>query len=413
MNSARYIAHIDMDAFFVSVERLHNKKLAGKAVLIGGFGERGLIAACSQEARVYGVYPGMPIKQARILCPQAVLVRGDRDAYSLKSFEITAIIADSIPDFEKTRIDEHYLDLSGYERFHGAFSLAHNLRECIRRETGLPVSLGLSGNKTVSKMATRTAAPDGELQVLPTEVREFLHDLPIKDMPGMGHGLNLKFAELGIRTIGQLSVLPKELLYSVAGKPGIRLWEKANGIDHSPVVPYRIQDSINRELTFETDMFDMKRINGALISMVEGIGYELRRQGKLASVVTVKIRYANSDTHTKETRLAYTASDQAIIDTADLLLKKVYDRRMMIRLLGIKVSGLIHGFQQMSLFETGSDMIDLYRRLDKIRSRYGANAVIRACGMEAQPSVQTAVPAAHLSTQALNLLTHRSMYYGR
>lgn len=409
MEPTRYIAHLDMDTFFVSVERLHNPRLHGLPVLVGGMGDRAVVAACSYEARKFGVHSAMPMKRARMLCPEAIVVRGDWDSYSAKSKEVTAIIADRVPDFEKASIDEHYIDLTGFERFYGAYDWVHDIRRRIRKETGLPISLGLSANKTVSKIATRTAKPDGERQVFPDQIRHFLAPLPVRDMPGVGPKMGIQLTEIGVRTIAQLAALPLELLLRIAGKNGLKLWERANGIDPSPVVPYNDQLSISKELTFEADTMDQKLIRQVLVSMAENLGYQLRHQGKLASGISVKIRYANFDTHSRDAQLPYTASDHMLIEKAGQLLDKVYDRRMMIRLIGLKVSGLVHGFQQMTLFEESSELISLYQKLDRLRDKFGEKAVIRACGIEAHTEKVPEIPSA-LPSYAAKLL--RSRYDG-
>lgn len=378
-----YTAHLDMDTFFVSVERLHNPNLQGKPVIIGGLSDRGVVAACSYEARKFGIHSAMPMKRARLLCSDAIIVRGDWDSYAQKSEEVTEIIAAYVPEFEKTSIDEHYLDLSGYERFYGAFQWAHSLRERIRKETGLPISMGFSPNKTVSKIATKLAKPDGERRVYPQEITQFLAPLSISAIPGMGQKLSQHFTEIGIYTIAQLAALPMELVVRIAGKVGVKLWEKAQGIDNSPVVPYNAQKSISKELTFQADTLDLRLIKNVLVTMAEALGYELRRKGKMASTLSLKIRYANFDTHTRDLKISYTAADHVLIERARQLLDKLYDRRMMIRLIGLKVSGLIQGYPQMSLFEDASDNVELYNKLDRIRNKFGEKAVFRACGIDA------------------------------
>lgn len=403
--SSDFIAHLDLDTFFVSVERLHNPALKDKPVLVGGSGDRSVVAACSYEARKFGIHSAMPMKRARLLCPEAIIVRGDWESYSQKSQEVTAIIAEAVPEFEKASIDEHYLDLSGFERLYGAYNWGHQLRERIRKETGLPISMGVSVNKTISKIVTRTAKPDGERQVMSDEIPAFLAPLSIQSIPGLGPKLVESFSEIGVRTIAQLATLPIELFTSIAGKTGRKLWEKVHGLDNSPVVPFYAQKSISKEITFEADTLDLKMIYNVLVSMVEGLGYELRRQGKLASTISVKIRYSDFETHTRDAQITYTASDHVLLEKAKYLLNKVYDRRLMIRLVGVRVSGLINGFEQMGLFDQNNETLRLYQHLDQIRNRYGQHAVFRACGIEAHAQKDNKQPNFRaLTTEAKNLL---------
>jgi DNA polymerase-4 len=375
------IIHLDLDTFFVSVERLINSKLKGKPVIIGGASDRGVVASCSYEARQYGIHSAMPIRMARQLCADAIILRGDMDLYSRYSNMVSEIIAASAPVYEKASVDEHYIDITGMNRFYGSLKWTQELRRKIINETGLPISFGLSINKTVSKIATGEAKPNGEKQVPGELVTTFLHPLPISKIPMIGEKTFHLLRSMGIATIGTLSLIPVEMMEKVLGKNGIEIWKKANGIDTTPVIPYWEQKSISSERTFDKDTIDLSMLNDTLVGMVEKISYELRREQKLTSCVTVKIRYSNFDTHTLQQRIPYTSFDHKLIETAKELFKKLYQRRMLIRLIGVKFSHLVYGTPQLNLFEDTPEMVRLYQAIDRMRIRYGRKSVIRAVGM--------------------------------
>src|SRR6478752_185021 len=369
----RTVAHLDLDSFFVSVERLQNSSLVGKPILIGGNSDRAVVASCSYEARKFGVHSAMPMKLARQLCPDAIIIRGDMEAYSKHSKDVTEVIAANAPLYEKASIDEHYLDLTGMDRFFGCWQWTQELRQSIIKETGLPISFGLSVNKTVSKIATGQAKPNGQLHIVPDQVQPFLSPLSIRKIPGVGQKSYQLLRNMGVPTIEILRAIPVELMQKVLGKEGgISIWQKANGIDTTPVVPYTEQKSISTEQTFATDTTDIAGLTSLLVAMTEEIAFELRKQGKLAGCITVKIRYANFDTHTQQISITYTASDHTLISKAKELFQKLYQRRMLIRLIGVRLSNLVQGFQQIHLFEDTTELTNLYQAMDKIRFRYGA-----------------------------------------
>ena len=382
MESAeRHIVHFDLDTFFVSVERLMNSDLYRKPVIIGGTSDRGVVASCSYEARLYGVHSAMPMKMARLLCNDAIIIRGDMDLYSRYSHMVTDIIAERAPIYEKASIDEHYLDITGMDRFFGCLKWTHELRQAIIKQTGLPISFGLSVNKTVSKIATGEAKPNGELEVLGNRVTTFLNPLSIKKIPMIGDSGYRLLRSMGVSTIGILSRIPPEMMEKVLGKNGIIIWKKANGIDPTPVKPYSEQKSIGSEITFETDSIDVVRIREIISAKVERLSFELRKKQKLTSCVTVKIRYSNFDTHTLQQRIPYTAFDHVLTGTALELFERLYQRRMLIRLVGVKFSHLVNGVQQLDMFEDTTEMVNLYSAMDKIRLKYGKKAIRRAVGM--------------------------------
>jgi len=379
----RTILHMDLDTFFVSVERLINSDLIGKPIVIGGTSDRGVVASCSYEARRFGVHSAMPMKMALNLCREAVVIRGDMDLYSKYSKLVTDVIADKAPMYEKASIDEHYMDISGIDRYFGALKWSHELRHSIMSETGLPISFGLSVNKTVSKIATGEAKPNGEKHVDKNFVQPFLNPLSIKKIPGVGSKTCQLLRSMGVSTIQTLGAIPVEMVQSVLGQNGLEIWRRAHGIDFAPVVPYSEEKSMSKERTFETDTIDVAMLDQLMISMTEKLCFQLRKHEKLTSVVTVKIRYANYDTHTLQKKIAYTSFDHVLIGVVRELFKRLYERRMLIRLVGVKLGGLIHGVQQLDLFEDNEERIKLYLSMDKIRLRFGAGAIRRASGMQA------------------------------
>jgi len=377
----RTIVHMDLDTFFVAVERLMNSSLIGKPVIVGGFSDRSVVASCSYEARTYGVHSAMPMKMARMLCPDATIVRGDMEQYTKYSNLVTDVIAESAPVYEKASIDEHYLDITGMDRFFGSMKWTHELRQRIISETGLPISLGLSVNKTVCKIATGEAKPNGELEIPVERVINFLGPLSISKIPGIGEKTYRLLRSMGIASIDTLGHMPPEMMEKVLGQNGLIIWKKANGIDSAPVIPYSERKSISTETTFEQDTIDIHMINELLVRMVEKIAFTLRKKQKLTSCVTLKIRYSNFDTHTVQQRIGYTSFDHVLIPIAKELFRKLYQRRMLIRLVGVKFSYLVTGVQQIDLFDQTPELITLYQAVDRMRLRYGRDAVFRAVGV--------------------------------
>lgn len=377
-NIERSVLHLDMDTFFVSVERLKNSRLMGKPVIIGGMSDRGVVSSCSYEARRYGVSSAMPMKMARSMCPDAIVIRGDMEMYSNYSNIVTGIIAERAPLYEKSSIDEHYVDLTGMDRFHGCYKWSHELRQHIIMETGLPISIGLSVNKTVSKIAAGEAKPNGEKEVKKEIVLPFLDPLSISKIPMIGQKTYHTLRSMGIATIYTLRNIPVEMLENLMGKNGTEIWKRANGIDSSPVISYSEQKSISTEHTFEKDTTDIVRLNQILAGMVEKIAYELRKHEKLTSCVTVKIRYSNFDTHTLQKRIPYTSFDHVLADVAKELFVRLYQRRMLIRLIGVRFSHMVRGVQQLDMFDDTPEKISLYMAMDRIRKRFGRDSVRRA-----------------------------------
>jgi len=375
----RTIVHMDMDCFFVSVSRLLNPKLVNKPVIVGG-GDRGVVAACSYETRAFGVHSAMPMKMALRLCPEALIVRGDYDEYSKRSDEVMQIIRKKAPVFERSSIDEFYLDFTGMDRFFGCYQYATELRQTIIKETRLPISLGMSSNKTVSKIATDEAKPNNQMKIDFGEEKNFLAPLSVKKIPMVGEKTYHLLRSMGIEKVATVQQMPMELMQNVLGDNGISIWKKANGIDNSPVEPYNERKSISSEETFQHDTIDVVMLKSILIRMVEKLCFQLRTEDKLTSCVTVKIRYSNFDTHTMQCRLPYTSSDHTLIARVKELFDRVYSRRMLIRLVGVKFSHLVGGGHQIDLFNDSEHVINLYQAMDAIRRVYGAHAIERAVG---------------------------------
>jgi len=374
----RNIIHLDLDAFFVAVECKNNPRLVGKPLIIGGSSRRGVVAACSYETRRFGVHSAMPMYLALQLCPDAKVISGDMESYSKNSHEVTEIIAGSAPLFEKSSVDEFYIDASGMDRYFGAFKWAIELRRKIMKESGLPISLGMSVNKLVSKVTTNEFKPNAEKQIPPGTERDFLAPLSVDKIPMIGKQTSSFLYDMGVRKVETLREMPMKFLVSAFGKNGISLWNKAHGIDESPVVSHSEQKSISTECTFEEDTIDVKRLKSILIAMVEKVAFQLREQNKLACCVTVKIRYSNFDTETKQMQIPYTSSDHVLLRTVTELFTKLYSRRMLIRLVGVRLSGLVHGNHQISLFDDTAEGILLYEAIDRIKHKHGSEKLIRA-----------------------------------
>jgi DNA polymerase IV len=382
MDKGRSIVHMDLDSFFVSVERLYDSRLNGKPILIGGSGDRGVVASCSYEARKFGVHSAMPMRTARQLCPEALIIRGDFEKYSQKSHEITEIIREDAPLFEKSSIDEFYIDYTGMDRFFGCFKMAQELRQRIIKESGLPISLGLSENKTVSKVATGEAKPNNAKEIPRGLEKPFLAPLSVRKIPMIGEKTSFTLYNMGVKKVHTLQVMPSELLEATFGKNGLMIWEKANGIDRSLVTPYSEAKSISSENTFEQDTIDVKMLEANLIAMTEQLGSKLRQKQQLTACVSVKIRYSDFDTHTVQQRIPYTSADHTLITVVKELFKKLYNRRLLIRLIGVRFSHLVHGNYQINLFEDTQEQIRLYQALDRLNTKYGDKTVCRAIGLQ-------------------------------
>jgi len=381
----RAIVHMDLDTFFVSCERLADSRLNGIPLIIGG-GERGVVASCSYEARTFGVRSAMPIKMALRLCPQAKVMKGDMELYSRLSHTVTEVIEEKAPVMEKASIDEFYLDISGMDKFYGSYTWTNELAQSVTKETGLPISFALSVNKTVSKIATGEGKPKGNLEIPEDMVRPFLNPLSIRKIPMVGDATFQLLSRIGVRNIQTLSEMPAEVLQQMIGKNGIELWKKANGIDNNPVEPYTERKSISTEDTFLQDTIDINMVKGVLQGMVEKLAFQLRSEEWLTSTVTIKIRYANFDTETKQCKVPYTSADHILIKCIINLFDKLYQRRMRLRLIGIRFSGLVRGTYQINMFEDTEEMLSLYQAMDRMKTRYGFDSVMRGGGAILKPN---------------------------
>jgi len=374
MNNNRAIVHMDLDTFFVSCVRLQNSQLNGIPIIVGG-GERGVVASCSYEARYFGVRSAMPIRMAMQLCPQAKIIKGDMELFSKKSNEVTQIIEEIAPVVEKSSIDEFYLDITGMDRFYGCYKWTNELTNKITQETGLPISFALSVNKTVSKIGTGEGKPEGKLDIPQNNVQPFLNPLSIRKIPMLGEVTFNLLSRLGIRNIEKLAQTPAEVLQSMIGKNGLEIWKKANGIDNNPVEPYTERKSLSTEHTFTQDTIDIKKMQSLIMGMVEKLAFQARSEEWLVSTVSVKIRYANFDTESQQRKIAYNSCDHVLVKVALELFNKLYTRRMRIRLVGVTFSGLVRGTYQLNMFEDTEEILSLYQALDKLKKRYGFQAV--------------------------------------
>ncbi len=374
----RTIVHMDLDSFFVSVSVLQRPALRGKPVLVGGTSDRGVVAACSYEARHFGIHSAMPMKIAKRLCPEAIIIRGDYEEYSKFSDVITEIIKENVPLCEKASIDEFYMDLTGMDRFFGCYKFASELRQKIIRETHLPISLGFSGNKTVSKVATGEAKPNGQIKIDFGHEKNFLAPLSVKKIPMVGDKTYHLLRSMGVEKVHTLQKMPVEMLEMVLGENGNMIWKKANGIDNSPVVPYQEKKSMSTEETFDTDTIDLNKLNSVFITMTEKLAYQLRSENKLTACITLKIRYSDFNTHTMQARIPYTSCDHTLIAKAKELFEKLFNKRLLIRLIGVRFSHLVGGGHHINLFEDSQEIIQLYQAMDKIRKRFGENKIHRA-----------------------------------
>ena len=378
------ILHLDLDTFFVSVERKLDSRLKNKPILVGGLSDRGVVAACSYETRGYGVHSGMPMRMARELCPEAVIIRGNAGTYSKHSDEVTDIIKEQVPLFEKSSIDEFYADLSGMDRFFGCYRYASELRQRIIRESGLPISFGLSVNKVVSKVATGEAKPNNQLKIDFGYEKPFLAPLSIKKIPMVGDKTYQTLRNLGLRQVRTLQEMPLDVMQRVLGANGTVIWKRANGIDNRPVIPFCERKSISTERTFDRDTIDVVRLRGILTAMTENLAFQLRRGGKLTACVTVKLRYSDFNTYSRQLRIPYTSADHILIPRVMDLFERLYDRRLLVRLIGVRFSHLVPGNYQIDLFDDTQEALNLYAAMDRIRERFGDKSVLRASGMGAR-----------------------------
>jgi DNA polymerase IV len=373
----RIIAHFDLDSFFVSVEVLNDPSLKGKPVIVGGR-ERGVVAACSYEARKFGIHSAMPSSKARQLCPDAIFIKGHYNEYSKYSRWVTQIIASKAPLFEKASVDEFYLDLTGMDKFFQPLQWTTDLRKQIIDETGLPISFGLASNKMMAKMATNQAKPNGYLQIPFGKEKEFLAPLPAADIPGVGEQTKLVLQSMGIHTIHDIFKAGEKLLEERLGKWGTDLWQKSQGIHHREVSPYHEAKSISSENTFNENTTDLVFLQAELVRLTEKICFELRQDKKVAGCIAVKIRYPDFETTSRQTTIPYTCADDEIIPVVKDLFQKLYKKGTPVRLLGVRLSELTNDAVQTNMFRDTEKKTDLYKAIDSVKNKFGKLSVKRA-----------------------------------
>lgn len=374
------IAHFDLDSFFVSVEILKDPSLKGKPVIVGGQNEKGIVTTCTYEARKFGVHSAMPMKTAMRLCPQAIVVSGNYPEYSKYSKWVTDIIASKAPLFEKASIDEFYIDLHGMDTFFDPLKWTIGLRQLITDETGLPISFGIAKNKMVAKMATNEAKPNGFLQVPAGKEKEFLAPLEVNKIPGVGEQANKILNYHGIKLIRDVHETTPEHLENLLGKWGYELWNKAQGNHTSVITEYRESKSISKENTFHDNVLDVEFLMAEIVRMVEKVCFELRKEEKVAGCVTIKLRYPDFETTSRQASIPYTSADDEIIPVAKALFHKLYKKGKPVRLLGVRLSNFSDDSVQTNLFHDAERKNSLYKSLDQVKNRFGRNSVNRASG---------------------------------
>lgn len=382
MVASRLIAHFDLDAFFVSVECLLNPALRGLPLVVGGLGDRSVVAACSYEARKYGIHSAMPMRNALRLCPQLTVIPGTRAAYSHYSRQVTEMIAAAAPVFEKASIDEFYIDLSGMERFFNPVQWTLDLREKIMSETGLPISFGMGSNKMIAKIATDAAKPNGYLFVPSGTETDFLDPMKVNKIPGVGDQTYRDLLQLGIDTIRELRAANPDLLQRQLGKLGHDLWKKAHGIHTGEVSPYQEAKSVSTENTYDKDVSDTKVLMAELVRMTEKLAFELRQENKMAGCIAVKIRYPDFETTSRQTAIPYTFYDDELLPQARQLFHQLYHAGRPVRLLGVRVSELTGEARQTNLFQDVNRKSELYRAIDEVRNKFGKSAINKAGGLQ-------------------------------
>lgn len=382
-----YIAHFDLDSFFVSVELINNPSLRGKPVLVGSV-ERGVVATCSYEARKFGIHSAMPMKRALQLCPEAIVTNASRHQYGKYSRWVTELIAEKVPLFEKASIDEFYVDLTGMERFFGASKFAQDLRKHITTQTGLPLSCGLASARFIAKMATNQAKPNGFLQVAPGKEKEFLWPLSIDKINGVGEQTAQLLKSKGLYTIEDIARTPVPVLTSYVGKWGESLWNKSQGIGSTVIHTEWEQKSVSHERTFDQNYIDLEYLQQQIVALCVKTAADVRNEEKLAGCITIKIKYSNFDIVSKQETIDYTALDDVITAKAKVLFHQLYQINRPVRLLGVRCSHLVPINLQMSLFEKTAEKLQLYQTMDEINDRFGKDALTKAAIIQRTESSQ-------------------------
>ncbi|MFN8310554.1 MAG: DNA polymerase IV [Chitinophagales bacterium] len=378
----RAILHLDLDSFFVSVERIKDPSLIGKPVIVGAVGHRGVVSSCSYEARQMGVHSAMPSAQAHRLCPNGIYLRGDSAEYSRYSRMVTQVIENEAPTFEKASIDEFYIDLSGMEKYFGAWNFSVQLRQKIINATGLPISFGLSINKMLAKMATNAGKPNGQFQIQPGSEQDFLDPLPVGKIPFVGEKLEEKLIQMNVRTVRQLREIPLQSLMNVFGKTGLMLYQRARGEHHGEVENYHEEKSVSVERTFDEDATDEKFLLSALFVLTEKLSFDLRKLKRLTACVTVKIRYNDFTTTSRQCTISDTFSTTILINEATRLFHELYENGRPVRLIGVRFSRLVHTGSQLRIFEDQEGETKMYSAIDAVKQKYGTGKIVLARGMD-------------------------------
>lgn len=376
---ARTIFHIDLDAFFVTVEQILNPSLYGKPVIVGGRPQgRGVVSSASYEARAFGIHAAMPLSQARRLCPQAIFLTGNYRKYCEYSEKFMSILADYSPALEPGGLDEAYLDVTGCENFGSWHALAVRIKQRVKKESGLIASVGIAPCKVVAKVASDLSKPDGLIEVFPGQERSFLAQLPVQKLPGVGEKTNVILKSMGIDTIGQLADMPEKHFNNRFGDGMLWLQQHARGIDNSTVEAHCEAKSISRETTFEKDTLDKRLLTATLRYFAEKLGAELRDSGKQARTIGLKLRYMDFETINRSatSRMATDLDDDIFKVAVRLLETALIKKSRPVRLIGLEVSNLVAGEKQLSLFNTETKrMEEVDRAIDRIRDKYGFDAI--------------------------------------
>ena len=380
MTNCRRILHIDMDAFFVSVEQQHHPELKGKPVVVGGRPDRrGVVAAASYEARKFGLHSGMPLSTARRLCPQAIFIEGSFELYHEASQKFMAILADSAPDLEPMGLDEAYLDVTGFESLYGSLvEMGQHIRQRIKKEIGITASVGIASSKVVAKVASEAAKPDSLVEVPAGEEAVFLKSLPVEKLPGIGDKTAATLKNIGIDTVGRLALVPPEALKSRFGVYGEMLWRFSRGIDNRKVLPPAEARSISRSTTFKRDTRQRPFLEATLRHLSDRVGYSLRNRNHQSRCIVLKVRFADFTTITRRTTLKQpTDAGQVIFKIGLELLKiEIARERQPLRLIGIGVTGLSEMGRQLDMPDnTAARQLTLNKAVDKIRKKYGFPAI--------------------------------------
>jgi len=367
------ILHIDLDTFFVSVERLLNPDLVGKPVICGHRSERSVVSTASYEVRRFGVHSGMPMLTAMRLCPQAIVVCSGHAVYGEYSRRVQQIVHDNAPLYQQMSCDEYFIDLGGMDRFFDVPKWAHDLRMKIFSETKLPLSYGLSINRTVAKIASGQAKPMGELYIPEAEVQAFLDPLPVKKIPGIGASMMPRLQRLGINTIGDLRRFPKSLFIREFGPRSESLWLKASGIDNTPVVPNSDPKSLSTETTFETDVAERQYLLDTILIMTDTLAYRLRAQRKKCTTVAIKIKYPDFRTEERQKAISPTDYTETMADTVSALFNVLY-KGQPVRLIGVRLN-ISEQATQNSLFTYNPRRDTLNHTIDDLKDRFGSNVI--------------------------------------